>query len=66
MVGVEQHLPLEQDAGDPEQPVGDTAQGDRRVAARPEGGVAACGMGSFSTATRAQWNTALRNRTWAA
>jgi hypothetical protein len=25
MVGFEQHLPLQQDAGDPKQPVGDTA-----------------------------------------
>jgi hypothetical protein len=25
MGGVEQHLPLQQDAGDPKQPVGDTA-----------------------------------------
>jgi hypothetical protein len=27
MVGVEQHSPLKQDAGNPEQSVGDTAQG---------------------------------------
>jgi hypothetical protein len=27
VVGVEQCPPLQQDAGDPEQPVGDTAQG---------------------------------------
>jgi hypothetical protein len=46
MVGVEQHLPLEQDAGDPEQPVGDPAQGPAvGVSARPEAGVAAAARG---------------------
>ena len=35
--GVEQGLALQQDAGDPEQPVGDAAQGATiRVSTRPE------------------------------
>src|SRR5919199_4574436 len=42
VVGVEQHLPLQQNAGNPEQPVGDTAQGPAvGVTARPKGGIAA-------------------------
>ncbi len=41
MVGVEQGPASQQDAGDPEQPVGDAAQGPAvGVAARPEGLVA--------------------------
>jgi len=46
VVGVKQHLPLQQDTGDPEQPVGDTAQGTAvGVTARPEGSVAAAALG---------------------
>src|SRR3954463_10982674 len=46
VVGVEQHLPLQQDAGDPEQSVGDTAQGTAvGVTTRAEGGIAAAALG---------------------
>src|SRR3954453_11237714 len=46
MVRIEQHSPLEQDAGHPEQSVGDTAQGTTiGVTARPEGSVAAAALG---------------------
>src|SRR3954469_21231109 len=45
-VGVKQPLPLQQDTGDPEQPVGDPAQGTAvGVTARPEGSVAAAALG---------------------
>ena len=44
--GVEQGLALQQDAGDPEQPVGDAAQGATiRVSTRPERLVAAAAFG---------------------
>ena len=57
-------MPLQQDAGNPEQPVSDAPQGTAvGVTARPQ---RVRHLGSVSTATRAQWNTALRNRTWAA
>ena len=67
VIGVKQHLPPQEDAGDPEQPVGNAAQGPAvGVTARPEGLVAAAALGVVQHATRAQWNTALRNRVWAA
>jgi hypothetical protein len=46
VVGVEQDPALQQDAGEPEQPVGDAAQGPAvGVTARPEGLVAAAALG---------------------
>jgi hypothetical protein len=52
VLGVEQTLPLQQDAGEPEQSVGNPAQGAAiRVTARSQSLIA-------GTATRAWWNTA--------
>ena len=46
VVGVKENLPLQRDAGDPELPVGDTAQGTAiQVATRPKGGIAAAARG---------------------
>src|SRR6185295_11690950 len=46
MIGVEQHPPLQQDAGDPEQSVTDAPQGTTiGVTACPEGGIAAAALG---------------------
>ena len=48
VLGVEQCLPLQQDAGDSEQPVGDTAQGAAvRVTASAQDIVAAAARGIF-------------------
>src|SRR3954447_17017432 len=46
IVGVEQHLPLQQDAGHPEQSITHAPQGTTiGVTARPKGGIAAAALG---------------------
>jgi hypothetical protein len=46
MIGVEQHLPSQEDAGHPQQPVGDAAQGATvGLATLPQGLVAAAALG---------------------
>ena len=63
MIGVEQHLPSQQDAGDPKQPIGHAAQGAAvGVAAHPEDLVAAAAFGVVQHGRPAQWNTAWRSR----
>ena len=59
MVGVECGLPLQQDTGDREQPVGDAAEGTAvGVAASAQGVVAAAAFGVVLHGHAGQWNTA--------